>query len=416
MTAKSETSKELVPKLRFPEFQGDGGWEEWMLGKGAKILKGKGISKADIHADGALECIRYGELYTKYTEVIDKVFSKTNAPKSDLVLSKEGDIIIPASGETQIDIAAASCVKRAGVALGGDLNIIRSKMYGPFFSYYLNGAKKYEIASKSQGVSVIHLYPEQLKKLVVETPEPAEQQKIAGCLGSLDDLIAAQHDKLAALRDHKKGLLQKLFPAEGQTTPELRFPGFEGEWEERTIGKECKTFSGGTPSSSNKSYYDGNIPFIRSAEIAKNETALFLTQDGLENSAAKMVKIGDVLVALYGANSGDVAISKMEGAINQAILCLRSKSSNAFICYYIMHKKSWILRTFLQGGQGNLSGEIIKSIMLAFPKPLEQQKIADCLSALDDQIAAQSDQIAALQAHKQGLMQQLFPNPEMEKA
>jgi type I restriction enzyme S subunit len=128
------------------------------LGEIASFSKGKGISKADIIEDGATECIRYGELYTTYGETIDEVKSRTNIDVDDLVLSEANDVIIPASGETQIDIATASCVLREGIALGGDLNIIKTKNNGVFLSYYLNYKKKQEIASLAQGISVVHLY------------------------------------------------------------------------------------------------------------------------------------------------------------------------------------------------------------------------------------------------------------------
>jgi type I restriction enzyme S subunit len=245
-------------------------------------------------------------------------------------------------------------------------------------------------------------------------PISAEQRKIADCLSSLDDLIAAQARKVETLKAHKKGLMQQLFPRDGETQPRLRFPEFRdaGEWEPRTLGSVCSTFSGGTPSTSKPEYYGGDIPFIRSAEIALNDTALFLTRDGLANSAAKLVTKGDILVALYGANSGDVALAKIDGAINQAILCMKSKESNAFIYQFFSFKKEQIVATYLQGGQGNLSGEIVKSIELSFCSPAEQQKIADCLSSLDDLIADECERLDALKTHKRALMQQLFPSPE----
>ena len=117
---------QLVPQLRFKEF--DGAWEEKNLSDIAEFHKGKGISKADISEDGVLECIRYGELYTTYTELIQDIVSKTNLPAKDLILSEFNDVIIPASGESNIDIATAACVLKSGVAFSGDLNIIRSKM------------------------------------------------------------------------------------------------------------------------------------------------------------------------------------------------------------------------------------------------------------------------------------------------
>jgi type I restriction enzyme S subunit len=254
-------------------------------------------------------------------------------------------------------------------------------------------------------------YISEYQKLSVPIPVIDEQQKIADCLCSLDDLIAAESQKLELLKEHKKGLMQRLFPQEGETRPQLRFPEFEkkGEWVERRLGEVFTSYSGGTPSASEKNYYGGNIPFIRSAEIGKNSTELFLTEKGLRNSSAKMVNKGDLLVALYGANSGEVAISQIEGAINQAVLCLKSEFSNSFTYHFLSHKRNWIVSTYIQGGQGNLSGEIIKSITLPFPTPCEQQKIADCLSSLDDLIAAQAEKIELLKLHKKGLMQRLFP-------
>lgn len=127
--------KKNVPVLRFPEFSGE--WEKKKLGEVAKFSKGKGISKADISEEGKLECIRYGELYTYYGEVIDKIRSKTNIDTKNLILSEANDVIIPASGETQIDISTASCVLKSGIALGGDLNIIKTVNNGVFLSYYL---------------------------------------------------------------------------------------------------------------------------------------------------------------------------------------------------------------------------------------------------------------------------------------
>ena len=197
---------------------------------------------------------------------------------------------------------------------------------------------------------------------------------------------------------------------ETNNTPALRFPGFAEEWEEKTLGEVFKTYSGGTPDTTKKkAYYGGTIPFIRSAEINKEETELFLTQEGLEKSSAKLVNKGDLLVALYGANSGDSAIAKINGAINQAVLCLQSENSNVFVQNFLQHNRELITQKYLQGGQGNLSGEIIKSIRVPFPSSKEQQKIAACLSSLDALITEAVKRLEWLQQHKKGLLQRLFP-------
>jgi len=205
-----------IPKLRFPEFRDTKKWKKQKLEKVATFLKGRSISKSDVTTDGKQPCIRYGELYTLYNETIENISSYTNIPTNNLVMSKANDVIIPASGETQEDIATASCVINGGIALGGDLNIIRSTMNGVFLSYYLNSAKKNSIAQLSQGISVVHLYTSQLKKLDISTPALPEQQKIADCLASIDELITAQTKKIEALNVHKKGLMQQIFPTVGE--------------------------------------------------------------------------------------------------------------------------------------------------------------------------------------------------------
>ena len=186
-------------------------WKEKSLKDIATFLKGKGISKSDITKGANLECIRYGELYTIYNETIQIIKSKTNLKKDDLILSKYNDIVIPASGETQIDIATASCILKDDVALSGDLNIIRTKENGIFLAYYLNNFKKIDIARLSQGVSVIHLYSSQLKLLKINLPSLQEQTKIANFLSSLDKKIDSTKEQLAKTKEFKKGLLQRMF-------------------------------------------------------------------------------------------------------------------------------------------------------------------------------------------------------------
>lgn len=200
-------------QLRFKDENGKvfPDWAEKRLGETAKFLKGKGIAKSDIAEDGSIKCIRYGELYTVYKETIKMVHSKTNLPKEELVFSQTGDVIIPSSGETQLDIAKASCVMDEKIALGGDLNIIRSKISGVFLAYYLNGALKYEIAKLSQGVSVVHLYSSQLKNLKMKLPSPQEQQKIADFLSGIDIKIESVSQQITNTENFKKGLLQQMF-------------------------------------------------------------------------------------------------------------------------------------------------------------------------------------------------------------
>ena len=172
--------------------------------------------------------------------------------------------------------------------------------------------------------------------------------------------------------------------------PALRFPEFTGKWERHKLSEVCSFYSGGTPSSSKKEYYNGNIPFIRSGELHKDNTELFITEAGLSNSAAKLVETGDLLLALYGATSGDIAISKIKGAINQAILCIRTKQNKKFIESVWNKHVERLLQTYLQGGQGNLSADIVKNIPFYFANSEEQDKLAKFISLLDKRIATQN--------------------------
>ena len=190
--------------------------------------------------------------------------------------------------------------------------------------------------------------------------------------------------------------------------PDLRFPIFNGEWERKKLKEVAKFFSGGTPLTSKRHYFDGEIPFIRSGEINSTYTEQFITEDGLKNSSAKMVQTGDVLYALYGATSGEVAISKISGAINQAILCIRSTEDHYYIYSYLELKKENIIKSFLQGGQGNLSAEIIKNLTISLPTLPEQQKIASFFTAIDQKISQFKQKKILLEQYKKGVMQKIF--------
>lgn len=191
--------------------------------------------------------------------------------------------------------------------------------------------------------------------------------------------------------------------------PNLRFKGFTDDWKQQKLGNISSSFSGGTPSAKNKSYYEGSIPFIRSAEIHKNKTELFITESGLRNSSAKLIKKGTLLYALYGATSGEVDISKINGAINQAILAIfPQKDSVSFIKDYLEKNKSRIITKYLQGGQGNLSASIIKSVLISRPFIEEQKKIGDLIEKVDFILALQQRKLALLKQLKKGLLQKMF--------
>lgn len=197
------------PEIRLKGFSGD--WEQRKLGDIAQFSKGRGIAKQDILKRGATSCIRYGELYTTYGTIIEKAVSKTNVDKRDCVLSKANQVLIPASGETQIDIATASCILESGVIVGGDLNILTTVEDGIFLAIYLSSVKKYEIAQLAQGNSVVHLYATQLQNLSIDYPCLIEQKAIGQFFKQLDETLVLQQQQLQTLKNLKQAFLQKMF-------------------------------------------------------------------------------------------------------------------------------------------------------------------------------------------------------------
>lgn len=408
--------KKIVPKLRFPEFGTSEGWKKYKLRELAdRITKKVGDNKlVTLSISAGIGFVSQAEKFSR--DISGKQYCNyIYLKKGEFSYNKGNSKTFPQGCIYELKEYDEAAVPNAFISFRFKENLVPSFYQGYFDSNFHGKQLVRFITSGARSDGLLNISPTDFFSIVLPTPvKKEEQQKIADCLSSIDDLIDAESRKLRALEKYKKGLMQKLFPAEGKNLPEWRFPEFQGcgEWKSKSMGKACKMFSGGTPDTSKKEFYGGTIPFIRSAEINKSSTELFLTEKGFKNSSAKMVKKGDILIALYGANSGEVALSKIDGAINQAILCLRHETNNAFVYHYFTHMKNRIISKYIQGGQGNLSGQIIKSVNLYFPKTEEQQKVADCLSEIDTMITEQSNRLEQLKTHKKGLMQGLFPSLE----
>ena len=264
--------------------------------------------------------------------------------------------------------------------------------------------------SKDESTGLPSLSKESINETVLSVPNVVEQNHLGNFFADLDRLITLHQRKYDKLVIFKKSMLEKMFPKDGESVPEIRFAGFTDPWEQRKLGELALTYSGGTPSAGNSAYYGGEIPFIRSAEIDCDSTELSLTVAGLNNSSAKLVDKGMVLYAMYGATSGEVAISKIKGAINQAILAMDASdmAANRFIAYWLRRQKKSITETFLQGGQGNLSGAIIKELGIPQPSLDEQRQIGSFFSNLDDLITLHQRKLELLQNIKKSLLDKMF--------
>jgi len=246
-------------------------------------------------------------------------------------------------------------------------------------------------------------------------PTKDEQKAIVGFFHNLDNAIALKKQEHEQTANIKKAMLEKMFPKNGADVPEIRFDGFNELYEVKKLGDISDSFSGGTPSVGNASYYDGNIPFIRSAEINSTKTELFISEEGLANSSAKTVYVGDVLYALYGATSGEVGISCITGAINQAILCIKPHKGydSYYIAQWLRANKLKIVSYYLQGGQGNLSGSIVKGVEIPLPSIEEQTAIGNFFRNLDTLLEAQREELVKLQNIKKACLSKMFVSGEV---
>ena len=392
----------VVPKLRFQEFDGD--WPSIPLKNFVSFRKGKGISKADIQEDGVFECIRYGELYTTYGQVITTIKSRTNISPSESILSQSGDVIIPASGETQIDIATASCVAKENVILGGDLNILSHNESGEWLAYYLSSAKKLEIAQLAQGNSVVHLYSSQLKELKVNRPSKEEQTKIATFLSAVDEKIAQLSQKLHLLGQYKQGMMQKLF------SQQIRFKADDGsdfwEWEETQLISISEIIMGSSPKSENYNENSIGLPLLQgNADIKNRKSAPRL----YTSEITKTCDINDILLSVR-APVGFVAVSKHIACIGRGLCSIRAKNeySQDFLYQCLLnHEKLWV--SLSQGSTfDSVNSEQIKKLCILVPCLEEQTKIANFLSTIDKKMDVVSEQLKQAKTWKKGLLQQMF--------
>jgi len=401
------------------------GWipEDWSLKSLDELgvfSKGKGIAKKDIlnNENDGHPCVRYAEIYTLYNYTTVELKSKINkesAENSNPI--NYGDILFAGSGETLEDIGKSIAYLGEQTAYaGGDIIVLKQDNEDARYLGYLlnNDVVKNQLFKIGQGHSVVHIYASGLKKIIIPLPPLPEQQKIATILNTWDKAIAAQEKLIVEKQELKKGLMQQLL------TGKKRFAGFEEEWEEVKIKKIADTFSGGTPSSKRVEYYNGEIPWLKSGELNKGiikNTTGYISELGLKNSSAKLVEIDTILVAMYGATAGVCAITKVKGAINQAVLAIvLNKGFNTYFIYQLLKKKMpHIVHSMVQGGQPNLSGGIINSVKIRIPILEEQERIGELFLNRDNEIAMMRKKLRNIKTQKQGLMQQLLTGKKRVK-
>jgi type I restriction enzyme S subunit len=421
--AMSEDYKDktaLVPRLRFPEFRKTGGWAAPQLKEistpvdervGERRLTPVSISAGVGFVPQAEKFGRdiSGSQYRLYTWVRD----------GDFVYNKGNSLKFPQGCVYDLqgwgEVAAPNVFICFRLKAGYENGFFRY-----CFEKNTHGIQlKRHITSGARSNGLLNISRDAFFGVTIPTPKQQEQQKIADCLSSLDELIAAENQKLEAIKTHRKGMLQQLFPREDEEAPRLRFPEFRkaGEWAEERLENLASRGSGHTPSKSYPEYYDGGIKWVSLADSKRldsgliSKTEIEISEKGIKNSSAVLHPSGTVILS-RDAGVGKSAIIDGPMAVSQHFIawtCDPKRLHNWFLYYELQRNKPLFERA--------ATGSTIKTIGLPFfvemrirlPSPSEQKKIADCLSSLDDLIAAQSRKIDALRLHKKGLLQRLFP-------
>jgi type I restriction enzyme S subunit len=403
------------PKIRFKDENGNDypDWEEKKLGEMFEIKKGIQISKKNLSLNGQ-KCILYGELFTRYDEIIEDVTSKTDLDV--LPNSKYYDILMPSSDVTPNGLAKASCLLENDVILGGDMNILRYKdenVFPPFFSYQINYFKK-KIMDVVSGTTIKHVYSKNIEKLNYEVPLCIdEQEKIASFFMLLDKRIEQQEQKIALLKDYKKAMMQKIF------SQKIRFKDENGndypDWEEKKLGEMFEIKKGIQISKKDlslngqKCILYGEL-FTRYDEIIENVTSK-TNLDILPNS-----KYHDILMPSSDVTPNGLAkascLLENDIILGGDINILRYKNENVFPPFF-----SYQLNYFKKKIMDVVSGTTIKHVYskniekLNYKLPLcidEQEKITSFLLAIENNIKTQKEMVETLKKEKISLLNKMF--------
>ena len=415
----SKKSAQLVPELRFPEFQNVAAWSVKVLEDLLVMPATYGIVTAGEFQQQGIPMLRGGDIKEgKVGDGLPLVTADIHAQYRRTIL-QERDVVIALVGYPGEAAVVPAYYIGANISRAVGLLRLKNARGAQFLVSFLNSpVGRRTVLKPSAGSAQIVVNLKHLNALLIPIPTSAEQQKIADCLSSLDELIAAQARKVDILKTHKTGLMQQLFSREAETQPRLRFSEFReaGEWVVQSVGDFGKVVTGSTPSTVQPAFYGGGIPFVSPADISDlrfvDQTKTTLTAEGYAET--RPIRAGSVLFVCIGSTIGKVAQNVHDCATNQQINAVvpSSKHSDGFVYFALSLASERI--ALLAGRQAVpiINKSLFSSVRILAPKLPEQQRIASCLSSLDAMIAAETQKVEVLKTHKKGLMQQLFPSLE----
>ena len=402
----------IIPDLRFPEFENEGEWDKPKLSSVSDVIMGSSPSSLSYNENKIGLPLLQGNADIKNRLSTPRIYTTEITKECEI-----GDILL--SVRAPVGTVAKSlhnaCIGRGISALSAKKPNSQEYIYQWLFSYESSWAKI------SQGGTFDAVNSDDIKNLLVPIPKPKEQQKIASCLSSLDNLIAAHSQKLDLLKDHKKGLMQNLFPQEGETNPKYRFPDFT-----RPLSKVGFADLGDIKIglTHKPDYISSGVPFLSSKNISGGfinfKNVQYISSEKFESMPeSTKPKFGDILFTRVGSNLGNPIVleRKIEFGIFVSLGAFRvnKKANNIYIKYWMESDLFWkqVNQKVAGGAKDNLNSTWLREFELFIPLIEEQQKIASCLSSLDALITAQAEKIEQLKLHKKGLMQGMFPKIEI---
>jgi len=403
-----------LPEIRFKGFSGE--WNYLTLGENAKFTKGQGYSKGDLVTSGS-PIILYGRLYTKYQTVITSVDTFVTE-KDKSVKSMGEEVIVPASGESPEDISRASVISEPNVILGGDLNIVlpNKKIHSTFLALAIsNGRLKKELSSKAQGKSVVHIRNSDLADLGLILPtEYIEQTAIGNYFQKLDSLINQHQQKHDKLSNIKKSMLEKMFPKQGETIPEIRFKGFSGEWEKKELGELAEIIRGASPRPiEDPKWFDSqsSVGWLRIRDVTEQDGRIHYLEQRISKLGQEKTRVlhEKHLLLSIAASVGKPVVNYVETGVHDGFLIFKKPLFELEFMYQWLKSFETKWQQFGQpGSQVNLNSDIVKNLTITIPTNEEQTVIGNYFQNLDALINQHQQQITKLNNIKQACLSKMF--------
>ena len=390
-------AKQSKPAIRFKGFTD--AWEQRKLGEIAVFSKGVGYSKNDLCEEGT-PIILYGRLYTKYETCIFDVDTFVKE-KAGSVYSKGGEVIVPASGETAEDISIASVVVKPGILLGGDLNIVSptAEYDSAFLALTISsGATHKYLSSLAQGKSVVHLHNSDIQSVSAKFPTKREQEKIHLIFGKIDTLITLHQRKYDKLQVLKKAMLEKMFPKNGSSVPEIRFKGFTDAWEQRKAKDLCSISTG--KSNTQDRVDDGIYPFYVRSPIVEHSNRYLFDEEAVL-TVGDGVGTGKVFHYVNGKYDLHQRVYRMFDFSEEI-------TAKYFYYYFSNHFYDRVMAMTAKTSVDSVRYEMIADMDIALPKVKEQMAISAYFDRLDHLITLHQRELEKLQNIKKSMLEKMF--------